>query len=121
MFVLLRGAAEVSIAKNGASIPLATLREGDCFGEMSLLTGEHRTATVRAQTDCQVMEIGKPVMAEVLRTSPDCLERLSELLATRKMETEGLLKEAGSHSHHERKEREYRANFLHRLRTFFEL
>jgi CRP-like cAMP-binding protein len=121
MFVLLRGAAEVSIAKNGASISLATLREGDCFGEMSLLTGEHRTATVRAQTDCQVMEIGKPVMAEVLRTSPGCLERLSELLATRKMETEGLLKEAGSHSHHESKEREYRANFLHRLRTFFEL
>jgi len=120
MFVLLRGAAEVSIAKNGSSIPVATLREGDCFGEMSLLTGEHRTATVRAETDCQVMEIGKPVMAELLRTSPDCLERLSELLAKRKMETEGLLKEALPH-HNENKEREYRATFLHRLRTFFEL
>src|SRR5882724_50866 len=121
MFVLLRGAAEVSISKNGASIPVATLRAPDCFGEMSLLTGEHRTATVRAQTDCQVMEIGKPVMAEVLRASPDCLERLSELLAKRKMETEGVLKEAVSHSQNERKEREYKATFLHRLRTFFEL
>jgi small-conductance mechanosensitive channel/CRP-like cAMP-binding protein len=121
MFVLLRGAAGVLIAKNGASIPVATLREGDCFGEMSLLTGEHRTATVRAETDCQVMEIGKPVMAEVLRSSPDCLERLSELLAKRKMETEGLLKEADSHSQTATKEREYRANFLDRLRTFFEL
>jgi len=121
MFVLLRGAAGVSIAKNGASIPVATLREGDCFGEMSLLTGERRTATVRAETDCQVMEIGKPVMAELLRAAPDCLERLSELLAERKMETEGLLKEAVPDSHHERKEREYRATFLRRLRTFFEL
>jgi small-conductance mechanosensitive channel/CRP-like cAMP-binding protein len=121
MFVLLRGAAEVSISKNGTSIPVATLKAPDCFGEMSLLTGEHRTATVRAETDCQVMEIGKPVMAEVLRSSPDCLERLSELLAKRKMETEGLLKEAVSHGQHARKEREYRATFLHRLRTFFEL
>jgi len=103
MFVLLSGAAEVSISKNGTSIPVATLKAPDCFGEMSLLTGEHRTATVRAETDCHVMEIGKPVMAEVLRASPDCLERLSELLAKRKMETEGLLKEAVSHGQHERK------------------
>jgi CRP-like cAMP-binding protein len=88
---------------------------------MSLLTGEHRTATVRAQTDCQVMEIGKPIMAELLRAAPDCLERLSELLAKRKMETEGLLKEAVSHSQNASKEREYRATFLNRLRTFFEL
>jgi small-conductance mechanosensitive channel/CRP-like cAMP-binding protein len=121
MFVLLRGAAEVSISKNGSSIPVATLKAPDCFGEMSLLTGERRTATVRAETDCQVMEIGKSVMAEVLRASPDCLERLSELLASRKMETEGVLKEAVSHSQNERKEREYKATFLHRLRTFFEL
>jgi small-conductance mechanosensitive channel/CRP-like cAMP-binding protein len=121
MFVLLRGAAGVSISKNGTSIPVATLKAPDCFGEMSLLTGERRTATVRAETDCQVMEIGKPVMAEVLRASPDCLDRLSELLAKRKMETEGLLKEAASYSQSERKEREYKATFLHRLRTFFEL
>src|SRR5262245_15872432 len=121
MFVLLSGTAEVSISKNGTSIPVASLKAPDCFGEMSLLTGERRTATVRAETDCQVMEIGKPVMAELLRAAPDCLERLSELLARRKMETEGLLKEAVHHSENASKEHEYRASFLHRLRTFFEL
>src|SRR5436189_684 len=121
MFVLLRGAAQVSVSKNGSSIPVANLGAGDCFGEMSLLTGERRAATVRAENDCYVMEISKPVMAEVIRDSPDCLTSLSELLAKRKLENEGVLKEAASHAHHERKEREYRANFLHRLRTFFEL
>src|SRR6266540_5956578 len=121
MFVLLRGAADVSISKNGTSIPVATLSAGDCFGEMSLLTGERRTATVRAETDCHVMEISKPVMADVLRDSPDCLERLSELLARRKMENEGVLREAASPAQNESKKREYTATFLRRLRTFFEL
>ena len=119
MFVMLRGAANVFVSKNGSKIQVATLGAGDCFGEMSLLTGEPRSATVRADGDCYVMEIGKPVMAEVLRDAPGCLEQLSELLAQRKMETEGILKEAGSTDEHALKERQYTANFLHRLRDVF--
>jgi CRP-like cAMP-binding protein len=121
MFVMLRGAANVLVSKNGSKIRVATLGAGDCFGEMSLLTGEPRSATVRADGDCYVMEIGKPVMAEVLRDAPSCLEKLSELLAQRKMETEGVLKEAGRADEHAMKERQYTATFLHRLRTFFQL
>ncbi len=121
MFVLLRGAAQVSISKNGSLIPVATLNPGDCFGEMSLLTGERRMATVQAKSDCYVLEIGKPVMAEVIRDSPDCLERLSELLARRKLETEGILKEVTRTDEQVLKERQYSATFLQRLRTFFQL
>jgi len=121
MFVMLRGAANVFVSKNGSRIRVATLGEGDCFGEMSLLTGEPRSATVRADGDCYVMEIGKPVMAELLRDAPSYLEKLSGLLAQRKMETEGILKEAASTDEHALKERQYTATFLRRLRTFFQL
>src|SRR5213596_420050 len=121
MFVMLRGAAHVFVSKNGSKIRVASLGAGDCFGEMSLLTGEPRSATVRADGDCYVMEIGKPVMAEVLGGAPSCLEQLSQLLAQRKMETEGILKEATSTDEHALKQRQYTANFLHRLRTFFQL
>jgi small-conductance mechanosensitive channel/CRP-like cAMP-binding protein len=122
MFILLRGAAEVSVAKNGSMIPVATLRSGDCFGEMSLLTGEKRSATVRADGDCYVMEISKNVMGNVIRDSPDCLKQLSELLAKRKMETEGILKDAATSSADQAaKQREYTATFLKRLQTFFAL
>jgi CRP-like cAMP-binding protein len=121
MFVLLRGSANVSVAKNGAAIRVGTLHSGDCFGEMSLLTGERRTATVRAAADCYVMEISKPTMAEVIRQAPECLNQLSELLAKRKMETEGIIKDAHLADAEEAKQREYSATFLRRLRTFFEL
>src|SRR5213596_1526200 len=121
MFVLLRGAANVSVSKNGSTIQIASLGAGDCFGEMSLLTGEPRSATVRADGDCYVMEIGKPVMAEVLRAAPSCLVQLSELLAQRKMETEGILKELTRTDEHALKQRQYSATFLHRLQAFFQL
>jgi CRP-like cAMP-binding protein len=121
MFILLRGSARVSVAKNGTSIAVGVLRSGDCFGEMSLLTGEPRTATVRAEGDCEVLEISKSIMAEVLRQAPQCLDQLSELLAKRKLETEGIVKDATKPHDQGMKEREYRASFLQRLRTVFEL
>jgi small-conductance mechanosensitive channel/CRP-like cAMP-binding protein len=121
MFILLRGAAEVSVSKNGSTIPVATLRSGDCFGEMSLLTGEKRSATVRADGDCYVMEISKDTMAEVIRDSPECLKQLSELLAKRKMHTEGIKDAAPPSADQAAKQREYTATFLNRLKTFFAL
>ena len=121
MFVLLHGAAAVSVSQNGGMVRVGSLQMGDCFGEMSLLTGEKRTATVRAEQDCEVIEISKPAMAAVLRDAPDVVTKLSELLATRKMETEGVLKDAAQDFVQENKEQEYRANFLRRLRSVFEL
>ncbi|MBA3650188.1 MAG: mechanosensitive ion channel [Chthoniobacterales bacterium] len=121
MFVLLHGAAAVSVSQNGSMIRVGSLRMGDCFGEMSLLTGERRTATVRAEEDCEVIEISQPAMAAVLREAPDCVTQLSELLATRKMETEGLLKDLEQGLAQEQAAREYRATFLRRLRSVFEL
>jgi hypothetical protein len=67
------------------------------------------------------MEISKPVMAEVLRDFPQCLEQMSELLARRRMENEGILKDAAIPADQAGTAREYKASFLKRLRTVFEL
>lgn len=121
MFILLRGIAQVSVARNGTALRVGSLRAGDCFGEMSLLTGEPRTATVQAERDCIVLEISKSVMSDLLHHSPECLDQLSGLLAHRKMETEGIVRDATPIAEQKEKEREYQATFLRRLRTFFEL
>ncbi len=121
MFVMLKGTAHVSVLRNGSAVRLGVLRAGDCFGEMSLLTGEPRSATIRAEDDCEALEISKAAMAEVLQESPQCLTQLSELLAKRKLESEGILKDATQTPDQITKEREYRASFLQRLRAVFEL
>ena len=121
MFVMLRGSAAVWLARNGTGVRVGQMRQGDLFGEFSLLTGEPRSATIRAEADCEVLEISKPVMAEVLRESPECLTALSELLAKRKLEGEGIMKDATKPHDQEKKETEYRSSLLRRLRTVFEL
>jgi len=121
MFVLLEGAADVEVDHPGGSAHVATLNAGDYFGEMSLLTGEKRSATVIAKNDCEVLEIGKTAFAEVLQSSETLAQKLSEMLAQRRLETEGVLAaNSGPHTAAAKKQ-EYAANFLARLSAFFDL
>jgi CRP-like cAMP-binding protein len=121
MFVLLEGNADVLVAANGETTRVAGLGAGDCFGEMSLLNGEPRSATVLARTDCEVVEISKTSMAEMLERSPELLLSLSEMLARRRIENEGVLAESAHSRAITDKQRQYSATFLNRLKSFFDL
>lgn len=60
LFILVEGAVEVLLRReDGKDWPLDTRLKGAVLGEMSLLTGESRAATVRAVTGATVYEIGK--------------------------------------------------------------
>lgn len=123
MFVILSGEADVLISANGSDGKnrVATLRAGDYFGEMSLLTGEPRSATVVAKSDCETWEIQKAVFAEVLEDNKALLERISEALAQRKMEMEGVLAANTERAMIAAKKREYTVGILAKLYSFFEL
>ena len=120
MFILVEGRADVFVKRNDALARVAELASGDCFGEMSLLTGETRSATIVASADCEVVEIGKPILARSLKENPQLLSQLSELLARRRMENEGLLADTPKTAYIQ-KQKQYTDGFLHKLRTFFEL
>ena len=121
MFILVAGEANVLVERDSSPTHVASLRSGDCFGEMSLLTGERRSATILAHTDCEVVEIGKPVLARSLKENPDLLSKLSELLARRQMETEGVIAANTKPTVVEARRAEYTNGFIHKLRVFFQL
>ena len=122
MFVLVTGEAAVTVSVDGQPTRVATLKNGDCFGEMSLLTGEKRSASVAAIEDCEVMEVTKRTFGEIIAGDADLLQRLSELLAQRQLATEGIVAARAQQSALLiAKQQEYQAGFLSKLRGFFEL
>lgn len=84
MYVVLAGTAMVTTQQSSRdTVVLATLGAGDFFGEMSLLTGEPRTATVCADSDVELLCIGKAAMQTLMRDDPRVSEQMSEVLAGR--------------------------------------
>jgi CRP-like cAMP-binding protein len=81
MFVIASGEATVTLA--GEAQPIARLRKGDIVGEMSLLTGARRSATVTATSTVEAIEINKAALAHVLKTSPTLVERFAGLIDRR--------------------------------------
>ena len=121
MFVLVSGTADVSVTNNGTRTHLAALRSGACFGEMSLLTGEKRSATITATADCEVAELNRAMLAEVFRQQPQVLQEISELLAKRKVEIEGTLATQGTTPLAVEEQREYTVGFRNQLQALFRL
>ena len=91
LFVIAEGVFDVQIAAPAEAgdgqrlglLHLTRLRPGDLFGEMSLLTGQPRSASVVACTDAVVFELARNHLDPVLRRRPELAERLAELMAER--------------------------------------
>jgi small-conductance mechanosensitive channel/CRP-like cAMP-binding protein len=83
LFIVLKGELEVSIEET----VVGCIRQGSFFGEMSLLTGEPRSATVRAVSEVWLAEITKQNMEPILRANPAMLETLSAILAEREQKS----------------------------------
>lgn len=87
-YVIESGSGEVLIGQQGRLEQLGTLGPGSFFGEMSLLAGEPRTATVRASSDLAVLVIGRDAFKEIIGANPALLEPISELAARRHADQE---------------------------------
>ena len=80
MFVLARGEASVTLAQTDGEV--ATLGAGAFFGEMSLLTGDARSATVTALTDCELIEVGADAFRRVVLADAAIVERVAAAVET---------------------------------------
>jgi len=83
-FMVLEGELNVTkIAHDGRPVTVGTLKSGAFFGEMSLLTGDKRSATVTALKDSKLIVIGREPFEKVLRAKPAILDKMSVTLAER--------------------------------------
>jgi small-conductance mechanosensitive channel/CRP-like cAMP-binding protein len=83
LFIVLKG--ELDVVVDGATV--GSICEDSFFGEMSLLTGEPRRATVRASREVWLAEVTKELMEPLLHANPAVLEKLSSILADREQDT----------------------------------
>jgi NTE family protein len=88
MYVIAEGLAHVSLADaSGQERVVARLRRGDLVGEMSFVTGEPRTATVRAVVPVVAVELGNEDFARIVAQQPAILANLSRILTRRLADT----------------------------------
>lgn len=84
LYLLAEGVLEVRIARpDGAEVVADRLYPGAVFGEMSLLTGQPRMATVAAATGAVVLELAKAEIDPLLRARPELAEGLTAIMAER--------------------------------------
>lgn len=91
MFVVLEGSFEVVIDGPHGPLTVAQLWPGDCFGEMSLFTGEPRSAHVRAREPSVTYEVAQSTMAGIFGRNPALMGRIAELIASRRSANEDAL------------------------------
>jgi type VI secretion system protein ImpH len=71
LFVIQRGAVTVVQREaSGADLQLATLQEGEVFGEIAFLTGQPRTATIITLEDTELLELPRQTFDALLATYP---------------------------------------------------
>lgn len=120
LFVLDRG--RVSVTKSSAgpgssAVEIAQLGRGDFFGEMSLLTGAPRSATVSAEGGCEVLVVDQEALGPILLTDPEVVAKLGKALADRAAEASAKLEDRRAHGHAV----DSQASLLRRIRDFFKL
>jgi small-conductance mechanosensitive channel/CRP-like cAMP-binding protein len=121
LYVLAKGEVEVRIRGEGGAEKVVTrLSAPNVFGEMGVMTGERRTATVAAVTEVECYRIDKDLFKAVLRNRPEMMEIISQVMVRRRVELaavrEGLDAEAKR-----RRTKEERSRLLSSIQAFFGL
>ncbi|MBI1886901.1 MAG: mechanosensitive ion channel [Nitrosomonadales bacterium] len=110
LFIIISGEAEVYLeGVGGEKRILNVLSKGAFFGEMSLMTGSPRVASVIAKTDVECYRLDKEAFEEILLARPAIAEEVSQVLVARRVQLDSALQnldEEAKHKeiHHQRSE-----------------
>lgn len=95
LYLIAEGQAEVRVTIEGSNVarPVARLGAGDFFGEMALLTGEPRKASVIAEGPVRAFRLIKEDFDDLLRGRPEIVEGFAAILARRMVELRAVREE----------------------------
>ena len=120
-YIIKKGTVDVIVDKTqGDGVVVATLGPGNFFGEMSLLTGAVRTASIRVKEDAEFVVIDRESFRSTLVNNPSIAESLSRILAERQAGLAAQREKLDSATL-ERRKRADSGKLLHNIREFFGL
>lgn len=121
MFLILQGKAGVLLTNEaGLSQQVAMLQAGDFFGEMSLLTGEKRSATVVGMSQVDCLRLDKVDLYDMLNGRAEIAEDMSLVIAERQVELDAIREQLDLESS-SRRIQTARVHLLERIKRFFGL
>ena len=121
LYIIINGDADVFVdLPNGKRRSIRTLGRGNFFGEMGLLTGAPRSASVIAKTDVECYRIDKDVVEELLHARPSIAEEISHILVTRKAELDIAMQDLDTTGAHKDLSQQ-RSEILSTIKRFFSL
>ena len=121
MFIIRHGETAILIeGPDRKMVEVARLGPGQFFGEMSLLAGEPRSATVQATSPCELLVIGKAAFGRILMESPTLAERVSQIVTHRNM-TSQRVKQNDPAAETKASEEESVARLLKSIKKFFSI
>jgi small-conductance mechanosensitive channel/CRP-like cAMP-binding protein len=101
LFIIISGEAEVYLeGMGGEKRSLNVLSNGAFFGEMSLMTGSPRVASVIARTDVECYRLDKEAFEEILLARPGIAEEVSHVLVARRMQLDSALQNLDEEAKH---------------------
>lgn len=102
LYIIINGETEVYLeAPNGEKRVLNVLSKGDFFGEMSLMTGAPRAASVSAKTDVECYRLDKDAFEEVILNRPAIAEEITQILVARRAQLDSALQNLDEEALHQ--------------------
>ncbi len=121
LYMIVEGSAAVQISTPEGPVEVARLGAGQFFGEMSLMTGEKRSATVVAATDMVTYRLDKRAFEEMIQSRPAIADAVAELLTARKEGLDAARGSADDAATRARRRQSTKLDILGRIRGFFNL
>jgi len=119
LYIIDRGEVIVELPREDRTArEIARLSSGKFFGEMGLMTGEQRKATVRAHSECELLVISHDAFHSTLAANQCVIEKISELLLERQAELEAV---AGARDTMIEQKDDRSKRLISQIKSFFKL